>query len=92
MPYWMEQHPEIIKYGTHYHNIGVGALLQYDTRDDVATPYSGVFLSAVGTVYGKYLGGKFNYETVEAEYRQFQQLFRRRSTLAWTAKTHIGFG
>ncbi len=92
MPYWMEQHPEIIKYGTHYHNIGVGALLQYDTRDDVATPYSGVFLNAVGTVYGKYLGGKFNYETVEAEYRQFQQLFRRRSTLAWTAKTHIGFG
>ena len=87
---WMWQNAAIQKYGTQYHNIGIGALVQYDTRDDVATPYNGMLLSAMGTIYGKYLGGKYNYEMVELEYRQFQQLFKRRSTLAWTAKAQIG--
>ena len=55
MPYWMEQNPQVRKYGNKYHNIGIGGLFQYDTRDDVATPFSGIFLSAMGTLYGKYL-------------------------------------
>lgn len=89
MPEWMAQNSQILKFGNKYHNIGIGALLQYDTRDDVATPFSGMFLSAMGTVYGKYLGGNNNYEIIELEYRQFKQVFKRRSTLAWTAKTQI---
>ena len=87
---WMKTNPAILKYGNRYHNIGIGALFQYDTRDDVATPFEGVFLSAMGTLYGKYLGGNYNYEMLELEYRQFRQVFKRRSTLAWTAKTQIG--
>ncbi|MFR2508595.1 BamA/TamA family outer membrane protein [Odoribacter laneus] len=90
MPYWMEQNPQVRKYGNKYHNIGIGGLFQYDTRDDVATPFSGIFLSAMGTLYGKYLGGDFNYEMIELEYRQFRQVFKRRSVLAWTAKSQIG--
>ena len=90
MPYWMEQNPQVQKYGNKYHNIGIGGLFQYDTRDDVATPFSGIFLSAMGTLYGKYLGGDFNYEMIELEYRQFRQVFKRRSVLAWTAKSQIG--
>ena len=86
----MKTNPAILKYGNRYHNIGIGALFQYDTRDDVATPFEGVFLSAMGTLYGKYLGGNYNYEMLELEYRQFRQVFKRRSTLAWTAKTQIG--
>ncbi len=89
IPYWMSQHPRIIEFGKEYHNIGIGTLLQYDTRDDIATPFYGIFLSATGILYNKFLGGKNNYETVELEYRQFKQVFKRRSTLAWTAKTHI---
>lgn len=89
MPEWMAQNSQVTKFGHKYHNIGIGALLQYDTRDDIATPYSGIFLSAMGTLYGKYFGGKNNYEIIELEYRQFKQLFKRRSTLAWTAKTQI---
>lgn len=90
MPEWMKQNPGVAKYGSRYHNIGIGGLLQYDTRDDVATPFEGMFLSAMGTLYGKYLGGDFNYELIELEYRQFKQVFKRRSTLAWTAKSQIG--
>lgn len=92
MPWWMAENPGVSQFGNKYHNIGLGALFQYDTRDDIATPFSGIFLSAMGSVYGKYLGGKFNYEMIELEYRQFKQLFHRRSTLAWTAKSQIGMG
>lgn len=90
LAYWMEHNAAILKYGTRYHNIGIGGLFQYDTRDDVATPFEGVFASVMGTLYGKYLGGDFNYEMVELEYRQFKQVFKRRSVLAWTAKSQIG--
>ncbi|MCC8173991.1 MAG: BamA/TamA family outer membrane protein [Odoribacter sp.] len=78
------------KYGKKYMNVGLGATLQYDSRDDVATPYTGLLVSATGRVYGKYLGGDYNYQIVELEYRQFKNVFKRRSTLAWTAKTEIG--
>lgn len=91
MPYFMEHNAAILKYGKKYHNIGLGALFQYDTRDDVATPYHGMLLSATGTLYGKYWGGNYNYEIVELEYRQFQQMFKRRSTLGWTVRSQIGF-
>lgn len=90
MPYWMKNNPGVAKYGNKYHNIGIGGMIQYDTRDDVATPFHGLFASAMGTVYGKYLGGNYNYEMIELEYRQFQQMFKRRSTLAWTVKSQIG--
>ena len=76
---WMKTNPAILKYGNRYHNIGIGALFQYDTRDDVATPFEGVFLSAMGTLYGKYLGGNYNYEMLELEYRQFRQVLKPRS-------------
>lgn len=91
MPSWMFNSEAVLKYGRRYHNIGIGALVQYDTRDDVATPFSGIYVSGMGTLYGKYLGGNYNYEMIELEYRQFQQLFKRRSTLAWVARSQIGF-
>lgn len=74
--------PYFNKFKRDYVNIGVGGLIQYDTRNDVATPSSGMLLSAIAKVYGKYLGGAYNYEMFELEYRQFQQVFRPRSTLA----------
>lgn len=79
------------KYGKRFTNIGVGGIIQYDSRDDVATPFDGMLLSATGMVYGKYLGGEYNYEMIELEYRQFKNVFKRRSTLGWIAKTQIGF-
>ena len=80
------------KFKSKYANIGIGALIQYDTRDDVATPTSGLFLSGIAKIYGKYLGGSYNYEIFDLEYRQFKQVFRPRSTLAWVARAQIGVG
>lgn len=90
MPELMAENPAILKYGRKFHNIGVGGLIQYDTRDDVATPFRGIFVSGMGILYGKYWGGDYNYEMLEVEYRQYQPMFQRRSTLAWTLKSQIG--
>ena len=88
----MAADPYFSKFKRSYVNIGVGGLIQYDTRDDVATPHAGMLLSAIAKLYGKYLGGSYNYEIFELEYRQYQPVFRPRSTLAWITKTQIGVG
>ena len=75
-----------------YLNVGIGGLIQYDTRNDVATPTQGVLLSGNMKAFGKYLGGAYNYEILELEYRHFVNVFRPRSTLAWIAKSQIGMG
>lgn len=79
-----------LKYGKRFTNIGLGAVFQYDSRDDVATPFRGMLLSATGMFYGKYLGGNYNYEMIELEYRQFANVFKRRSTLGWVVRSQIG--
>lgn len=88
----MAADPYFQKFKSKYLNIGVGGLIQYDTRDDVATPTRGMLLSAMAKIYGKYLGGDYNYEMFELEYRQFKNVFRPRSTLAWVAKTQMSVG
>ena len=77
----MKTNPAILKYGNRYHNIGIGALFQYDTRM-MSLPLSRAYSKRNGNPVGKYLGGNYNYEMLELEYRQFRQVFKRRSTLA----------
>lgn len=88
----MEEDPYFQKFKRKYFNVGIGGLIQYDTRDDVATPTRGMLLGANFKLFGKYLGGAYNYEILELEYRQFKNVFRPRSTLAWIAKSQIGLG
>lgn len=87
----MQQDPYFLKFSPSYLNTGVGVTLQYDTRDDVATPGKGVFLSGTGKFYSHIFGGKYDYQILELEYRHFFQLFNRRSVIGWAAKTQIGF-
>lgn len=88
----MEEDPYFQKFKRKYFNVGIGGLIQYDTRDDVATPTRGMLLGANFKLFGKYLGGAYNYEILELEYRQFKNVFRPRSTLAWIVKSQIGLG
>ena len=88
----MEKDPYFQQFKRKYFNVGIGGLIQYDTRDDVATPTRGMLLGANFKLFGKYLGGAYNYEIFELEYRQFKNIFRPRSTLAWIAKSQIGLG
>ena len=88
----MEEDPYSQQFKRKYFNVGIGGLIQYDTRDDVATPTCGMLLGANFKLFGKYWGGTYNYEIIELEYRQFKNVFRPRSTLAWIAKSQIGLG
>ncbi len=88
----MEEDPYFRKFKSKYFNVGIGGLIQYDTRNDVATPTRGMLLGTNVKLFGKYLGGAYNYEIIELEYRQFKNVFRPRSTLAWIAKSQIGMG
>lgn len=88
----MEEDPYFQQFKRKYFNVGIGGLIQYDTRDDVATPTCGMLLGANFKLFGKYWGGTYNYEIIELEYRQFKNVFRPRSTLAWIAKSQIGLG
>ena len=88
----MEKDPYFQQFKRKYFNVGIGGLIQYDTRDDVATPTRGMLLGANFKLFGKYLGGAYNYEIIELEYRQFKNIFRPRSTLARIAKSQIGLG
>ncbi len=77
--------------GSRYTNIALGAMAQYDTRDDVAMPSEGLLVGLTGKVYSRIFGGTYDYQILEFEYRQFKRIFRPRSVLAWTARTQIGF-
>ncbi|MFI3305048.1 MAG: BamA/TamA family outer membrane protein [Rikenellaceae bacterium] len=79
------------RYSLRYTNIGLGAILQYDSRDDVATPNSGVMISATAKLFSRAFGGTYNYQFVDLEYRQFKPLFRR-SVLGWVARAQTSYG
>lgn len=83
--------PYISRFRTSYLNTGLGAVLQYDTRDDIATPTRGFLVSGTGKFYSKAFGGAYNYQILDLEYRHFVPLIHRRSVLGWTARTQIGF-
>lgn len=78
------------KYASKYTNIALGGVVQYDTRDDVATPNSGMLLSATAKVFSRAIGGTYNYQLLDLEYRQFQPLFKR-AILGWVGRAQMGF-
>ncbi len=88
---YMAHNTYVNKYGLEYLNMGLGLTVQYDTRDDVATPASGLLLSGTGKFYSPWFGGDYDFQIVEFEYRHFVSLFNRRSVLGWTVKSQIGF-
>ena len=78
----MAADPYFLKFKPKYVNIGVGGLLQYDTRDDVATPTSGMLVSGMAKLFGKYfdVGCESDVYTFETTMEQFfSNTFQTRS-------------
>ena len=48
----MEEDPYFQQFKRKYFNVGIGGLIQYDTRDDVATPTRGMLLGANFKLFG----------------------------------------
>jgi len=83
----MAADPYYQKYGPSNQNSGIGAVLQYDTRDVAANAWKGVYFNAQMLSYGGFLGGDNNYQAYDLDYRQYLPLGRKGRTLAWTART-----
>ncbi|MBL8957435.1 MAG: BamA/TamA family outer membrane protein [Myxococcaceae bacterium] len=73
-------------------NTGVGLTVQYDTRDVPINAWSGMLLSATWLGYARALGGTTEWHALSFDYRQYVQLFRKGSTLAWQFKHRSTFG
>ncbi|MEG0499959.1 MAG: BamA/TamA family outer membrane protein [Rikenellaceae bacterium] len=80
------------RFDSHYLSAGIGVNFRYDSRDNPSMPYEGVRLNISSLIYGKYLGGTYNYTYSSLDYRQYQRMFKRRSVLAWTARIDISTG
>ncbi len=86
----MKMDPAVVNYGTFIRNWSTGLLFQYDTRDFTVNAYKGLFLEASTNMYISEAFTKPTYQIVVLDYRQYHQIKRPGSTLAWQVKTRIG--
>ena len=86
----MRTDPNVIRDGTNIKNWSFGLLAQYDTRDFNVNAYKGLFLELSSNFYVSELFGENNYQIVILDYRQYQTIKRKGSTLAWQVKSRLG--
>lgn len=67
-------------------NVGLGAMLEYDSRDVAVNAWNGIYLRAGMTLYGNYFGGQNNYQAYEFDYRHYKTVSKPGRTLVWTVK------
>jgi outer membrane protein assembly factor BamA len=87
----MMEDQHIALFGTDILNVGAGITLTYDTRDFQPNPASGLVVKLNGMYYNEALGSDNNYEILELDYRQYLEIIRNGSVLAWQIKARIGF-
>jgi hypothetical protein len=84
MPPEMSSDPNVVEDGTNNYNGGVGAIVQYDTRDFPQNAFRGYLLEARVTGYGPWLGSDNQYTQIVLDYRHYVTLGKRvGNTLAW---------
>lgn len=88
----MRKDPYYKMFKDRYLSAGMGVNFRYDSRDNTSMPYEGIRLNVSSLIYGRWLGGTYNYTYSSVDYRQYQRLFKRRSVLAWTARVDISTG
>ena len=88
----MAADPYYQEFGPSNANNGIGAVVQYDTRDVAGNAWKGIYFNAQALGYGGLLGGDNKYQAYDLDYRQYQRLGRDGKTLAWTVRTRITSG
>jgi hemolysin activation/secretion protein len=78
--------------GSSIFNTGIGAVLQYDTRDVAGNAWRGTYAALSITKYGRTLGGNGNYATYLWDYRHYRPLGRNGRTLAFQLKARLTGG
>jgi hypothetical protein len=78
--------------GSSIFNTGIGAVVQYDTRDVANNAWRGTYASLGVTKYGRTLGGNSNYAIYLWDYRHYTPLGRNGRTLAFQLKARLTGG
>jgi outer membrane protein assembly factor BamA len=89
---WMASDEDFLKHGEEVNNSGFGLVIRYDSRDFPENAYKGWLLELAGTGYGKHTSSENIFQVYELDYRQYKQIRRKGSTLAWEVKTRHSFG
>jgi outer membrane protein assembly factor BamA len=84
--------PTFVQFGSEDFNHGLGAVLQYDSRDVPVNAWRGTYFSGRARFYGTALGGDNDYQIYDVDYRNYIPLGRPGRTLAWEFRTRIGKG
>lgn len=79
-------------HGDEIFNTGFGMVWRYDSRDFPENAYKGMLIELAGTGYGKHTSSSNVFQVYELDYRQYQKIIRKGSTLAWQVKTRISHG
>ncbi|MCK4677518.1 MAG: hypothetical protein KAT48_05245 [Bacteroidales bacterium] len=81
-----------VEFGPEIKNSGFGMVYRYDSRDFPENAYKGILVELSGTAYGKHSSSNNVFRAAELDYRQYQQIARKGSTLAWQLKTRVSTG
>ncbi len=88
----VENDPYYAEYNDKPFNVGLGLILQYDTRDIPVNAWKGSLINFDYTVYGSYLGGDNEYSILNIDFRHYINMGRKGSTFAMQARGRFGFG
>ena len=72
---------------TGFDSIGVGLVVNYDSRDNVNTPSSGVFADANNIAYSEKLGGSVSFDAYRLSVKQYLP-HGRGNVFAWKLSNH----
>lgn len=70
---------------------GLGLRMAFDNRDDVFFPYKGNYFGVQGVGYPSWMGSKYHFATVKAEYLSFLNI-KRKVILASQILAQMSFG
>jgi hemolysin activation/secretion protein len=70
---------------------GVGAVVTYDTRDNIVNAYSGMLFEVSTYLNSSYLGGTFNYTNVNVMFNKYWEV-RKNHVLALNSVVFMNFG
>lgn len=70
---------------------GLGLRTAFDNRDDVYFPYKGNFFEVTAIGYPSWLGSRYNFASLKAEYRSFLNI-KRKVILASQITSQMSFG
>ncbi len=87
----MQEEEYFIQYGADNFNVGLGALIRFDSRDVPINAWGGYYIDLEANFYSKTFGGNNNYQTYSIDYRMYKNVGREGNTVAFQAKTRLSY-